>query len=275
LARVVTADMQAVNRDRHLFLEFSAQEVPVRADGLVDSASLRAEQAVLAGHGFARIERLAGNVGLIDIRKFYDPGVAGAGAAAVAAMSLVASADALIIDLRRNLGGEPEMVALVSSFLFDSRTHLVDLEFPGERRTVQYWTDAFVPEPTFGGTKPVIVLTSERTVSGGEGMSYQLQQSRRATVVGDRTAGAANFHYPRRVGPHLISGVPSGYPVDPHSGGNWEGVGVQPDVPIPAEQALAAAYERALEGVLDLGADGARAAINADAHQALIEQRSA
>jgi C-terminal processing protease CtpA/Prc len=269
LEGVVTRDMQSVNGDRHLSIQHSEQEIPREQDLVVDTGRLRAEQAMLTGHGFARIERLPGNVGLLDIRKFYEPSVAGAGAAATAAMQLIATADALLMDLRRNGGGEPEMVALVAGFLFDERTHLVDLYFPAADTTLQYWTAPFVPGPVFGGSKPVYVLTSARTVSGGEGMSYQLQQCKRATLVGETTMGAANFHYPYRVSAHLMSTVPSGYPVDPVSGGHWEGTGVQPDIPVPAERALDTAYQLALEHVLGLGEHGARRRIAADARQAL------
>ena len=66
------------------------------------------------------------------------------------------------------------------------------------------------------------------------------------TLVGEVTAGAANFHYPARLTGHLMAAVPSGYPVDPVSGGNWEGVGVQPDVAVPASDAFGAGYELAL-----------------------------
>jgi hypothetical protein len=34
---------------------------------------LCAQQAVLTGHGITKVERPLGNVGLLDIRKFYDP----------------------------------------------------------------------------------------------------------------------------------------------------------------------------------------------------------
>jgi C-terminal processing protease CtpA/Prc len=274
LARVVTRDMQSVNGDKHLGIQDSEQEIPRQQDLVVDTGRLRAEQAMLTGHGFARIERLPGNVGLLDIRKFYEPSVAGAGAAAIAAMQLIASADALLIDLRRNGGGEPEMVALVSGFLFGERTHLVDLHFPAAGTTIQYWTAPFVPGPVFGGSKPVYVLTSARTVSGGEGMSYQLQQCKRATLVGETTMGAANFHYPYRVSAHLMSTVPSGYPVDPVSGGHWEGTGVRPDIPVPAELALDTAYRLALQHVLGLGELGPRRQIAADARQALAELKN-
>jgi C-terminal processing protease CtpA/Prc len=271
LASVATRDMQSVNGDKHLGVQYSAQEIPRQQDLVVDTGVLRAERAMLTGHGFARIERLPGNVAVLDIRKFYEPSVAGAGAAAVDAMHLMATADVLLIDLRRNGGGEPDMVMLVSGFLFDERTHLVDLYFPAAGTTLQYWSAPFVPGPVFGGSKPVYVLISNSTVSGGEGMSYQLQQSKRATLVGETTRGAANFHYPYRVSAHLMSTIPSGYPVDPVSGGHWEGTGVQPDIPVPADRALDTAYRLALEHVLGLGEQGARRRIAADARQALAE----
>jgi C-terminal processing protease CtpA/Prc len=268
-ADAVTEDMQSVNGDLHLFVQYSEEELP--KDSTMDDSPLRAEQAVLTGHGFAKVERLPGNVAWVDIRKFYDPTVAGAGAAAIAAMQLVAGADALLLDLRNNRGGEPEMNALVSGFLFDERTHLVDLYFPAANRTLQYWTDSFVPGPIFGGTKPIYALISGRTISGGEGMAFQLQQSKRATLIGETTAGAGNFHYPLRLTAHLLSAVPSGYPVDPVSGGQWEGVGVRPDIDVPAEQAFDVGYRLALEHVVGVGEDGARRQIAEDARNALTE----
>jgi C-terminal processing protease CtpA/Prc len=235
--------MSSVCSDLHLLVRYSEREIPGAPGDEVDEGPLRAEQATATGHGFTRIERLDGNVALVEIRKFYHPAVGGAGEAAIAAMTLAASAGALLLDLRRNGGGEPDMVMLLSSYLFDTHTHLVDLVFAD--RTLQYWTAPFVPGPRFGGGKPVWVLTSAATISGGEGMSYQLQQSGRATIVGEVTAGAANFHYPCRISAHLLAAVPSGYPVDPMSGGNWEGTGVQPDIEVAAGDAFGVAYELA------------------------------
>jgi hypothetical protein len=280
-ADAVSDDMLAVSGDQHLFLQYVEQGIPevgestmdtVDEADLVDDAALRAERATLSGHGFARVERLPGNVGLLDIRNFYDPAVAGAGEAAVAAMTLVAGADALIIDLRQNSGGEPDMVILTMSYLFDKRTELTSVYFPAERKTIQGWT-AYAPGPRYGGTKPIWVLISPKTASGAEAFAYDLQQYGRATLVGEKTAGAGNFHYPRRVSAYFLSAVPSGYPVNPVSGTGWERVGVQPDLAMPAEEAYDEAYRRALEHVLTLGESGARRRV-ADAARAAFASRS-
>lgn len=264
-AQLVSTDLQSVNSDPHLFVHFIEAEIPLTDEPIVDNGPIRAEQARLSAYGFSKVDRLDGNVALLDLRKFYAPEAGGAADFAVAAMHLIATADALIFDLRLNTGGEPDMVALIASFLFDQRTHLVDLVFPAEGRTIQYWT-APVPGPVYGGTKPVYVLISGTTFSGGESMAYLLQQSGRATLHGEPSPGGpATFHYPYRVSAHLMSGVPSGFPRDPNSGTNWEGPGVLPDITLAADATFGTAYRAALDHVLSLGADGARARICAEA----------
>ena len=84
------------------------------------------EHEARTNYGVERVERLPGNVGLLELRAFFDHDLGGD--VVVAAMTLVAHAEALIVDLRRNGGSSPEMVALVSSYLFDDKpVHLNDL----------------------------------------------------------------------------------------------------------------------------------------------------
>jgi hypothetical protein len=267
-AERVTTDMQSVNGDTHLYLSYTSKFLADLPDPVLHDGGRDPRLAALAGHGFAKVERLPGNVALLDIRRFYDPVLSGG--AVMSAMNLVASADALIVDLRLNTGGEPETVALVYSYLVDERTKLNSVFFPGENKTVQFWTHPYVPGDRFGGQKPVYVLISGATFSAGEGFSYDLQQYRRATLIGERTKGGANFHFPMRVSDHLFSAIPTGYPVQPVSGDNWEGVGVQPDIQVPEEWAFDEAYRNALADVLKLGGEGVRRGIAEEASRALV-----
>ncbi len=45
--------------------------------------------------------------------------------------------------------------------------------------------------------------------------------------------------------------IPTGRPISPITGSNWEGTGVTPDLDVPPERALAAAYKAALEHLLE------------------------
>jgi C-terminal processing protease CtpA/Prc len=195
--------------------------------------------------GVARVEWLDGNIGLLQLRPvLFPPSIAGG--ELTAAMQLVARADALILDLRQTVGGEPGAVALLCSYLFDDEpVHLIDMYERDGDRTTQSWTLPYVPGARFGGTKPVYVLTSGTTFSGGEELAYDLQQHGRAVLVGERTRGGAHPRIGRRVHPHLEATIPTGRAIGPVSGANWEGVGVQPDIEVPAGQALERAHELA------------------------------
>jgi C-terminal processing protease CtpA/Prc len=265
LAAVVTSDMQARHGDPHLRLLYSPAALPEQAD---EVRRLPGE-AALAGHGIARVELLAGNVGLLDLRRLYRPEESGA--AVVAALGVVADADVLVIDLRGNTGGDPSMVALVCGHLFDDAIHLNDIEDRLLGVVRQYWTTPVVSGRSFGGTKPVYVLTSGTTFSGAEELAYGLQQLGRAGLIGETTRGGAHPSTRWRIDEHLMSSVPTARAVNPVSGTNWEGVGVVPDVPVAEEHALDIAYRLALTHVLTLGADGARRSVAEQARQALAD----
>lgn len=264
LAETVTNDMQSLHGDPHLRLLYSGVVLP-------DEQQVRrlAGEAAAGRHGIAKVELLPGNVGLLDIRRLYRPDESAA--AVIAAMNLVADTDVLIIDLRRNTGGDPAMVALLCGYLFDEPIHLNDIDDRLLGVVRQYWTPAVVPGPKFGGTKPIYVLTSADTFSGAEEFSYDLQQLGRATLVGETTKGGAHPSTRWRLADHLMSSVPTARAVNPVSGTNWEGTGVHPTIEVAADLALDTAYRLALAHIIDLGDDGPRRQTAADAREALAE----
>jgi Peptidase family S41/N-terminal domain of Peptidase_S41 in eukaryotic IRBP len=268
LATLVTEDLQALNGDKHLRLLFSAEEVPDERDESAELAAL-ARYAEVNSSGIARVERLDGNIGYLDLRPILFP-PAIAGDAVTGAMSLLALTSVLIVDLRRCLGGDPGMVTLLCSYLFDSDpVHLADIYERSGNQTKQMWTLPYLPGRRFGGGKPVYVLTSATTFSGAEAFGYDLQQLGRVTVVGEQTRGGAHPREGFRLHPHLQATIPVARAINPVSGTNWEGTGVHPDIEVPAACALAAAYRRALEHVLSDAGDGAGGATAAEARRAL------
>jgi C-terminal processing protease CtpA/Prc len=94
--------------------------------------------------------------------------------------------------------------------------------------------------------KPVYVLTSSRTFSGGEELAYDLQALHRAQVVGETTGGGAHPVAPYEVGDQFTIMVPAGRPINPITKTNWEGVGVKPDIAVKADAALDEAHRRAV-----------------------------
>jgi C-terminal processing protease CtpA/Prc len=101
-----------------------------------------------------------------------------------------------------------------------------------------------VPGPKLA-KQAVYVLTSKNTFSGAEEFAYNLKNLKRATIVGETTGGGAHPTAGRRVDDHFLIGVPFACAINPISKTSWEGEGVEPDVKVPADQALDVAKELA------------------------------
>ena len=268
LAEALTRDLRAVAHDKHL--RVGAR--PPRPQGAVATPEQRdAEQRhrmARDNFGVQKVEILPGNVGYLDLR-FFPPASAG-GPTAVAAMNLLGNASAVIVDLRHNGGGDPTQIQLVSSYFFDKPTHLNSLYFRDGGRTQQFWTLDYVPGQRMAGT-PLFVLTSASTFSGGEEFANNLKMLKRGTIVGETTGGGANPGEGIDLPGEMSAFIPNGRAVNPVSGGNWEGTGVEPDVKVRAEDALTVAYGAALEKI---AASATRAEEKAQAEWYLVGNRA-
>jgi hypothetical protein len=255
MADLLTDQLQAISKDKHLRVFYSYEPLPQHRP-VKDSApdpnrkemvERMRKRGRATNYGFEKVERLEGNVGYLDLRMFQPAELAGETAAA--AMNFVANTDALIIDLRKNGGGAPSMVALVSSYLFGPEpVHLNDLYFRPEDSTHQWWTLPLVPGQRYEG-KPVYVLTSKRTFSAAEEFTYNLKSLKRATIVGETTGGGAHPGGMKPINDHFGIFVPSGRAINPITKTNWEGTGVAPDMPVPADLALKTAHLAALKAI--------------------------
>jgi C-terminal processing protease CtpA/Prc len=167
-------------------------------------------------------------------------------------MNFINGTDALIIDMRKNGGGNPAMVALVCSYLFGPEpVHLNDLYWREGNRTDEFWTKKEVAGKRYLN-KDVYVLTSKRTFSGAEEFTYNLKNLKRATIIGETTGGGAHPGGGFRINEHFGVFVPTGRAISPITKTNWEGTGVTPDISVPADQALLVARLMALKKTLSI-----------------------
>jgi retinol-binding protein 3 len=250
-ATQLTNDLQAVSKDKHLRVRYSHQAIPERGprrEPTTEEREQRRRELNWMNHGFAKVERLPGNIGYLEFYNFMDEEL-GADTVA-AAMNFINNTDALIIDMRQNGGGNPAMVALVCSYLFGPEpVHLNDLYWREGNRTDEFWTKKEVAGKRYLN-KDVYVLTSKRTFSGAEEFTYNLKNLKRATIIGETTGGGAHPGGGFRISEHFGMFVPTGRAISPITKTNWEGTGVTPDVSVPADQALLTARLMALKKAL-------------------------
>ena len=247
-ATTLTNDLQAVSHDKHLRVRYSFESIPERGQRREPTAEEREQRKralTWLNHGFGKVERLPGNIGYLEFFNFADEEL-GADTVA-AAMNFLNGTDALIIDMRKNGGGNPAMVALVCSYLFGPEpVHLNDLYWREGNRTDEFWTKKELPGKRYLN-KDVYVLTSKRTFSGAEEFTYNLKNLKRATIIGETTGGGAHPGGGFRISEHFGMFVPTGRAISPITKTNWEGTGVTPDISVPADQALAVARLMALK----------------------------
>lgn len=243
-ARRLTDDLQAVSHDRHLRVAFSPYKHPERHAPTPDEVAADHRQMLRDNCAFDKVELLPGNIGYVKFDAFMPPDVCKDTVAD--AMGFVAHTDALIFDLRENGGGDPHMVQLVVSYLFDKRTHINDLYTRETNKTEEFWTLDQVQGERMA-KQPVYVLTAHRTFSGGEEFTYDLKTQKRATIVGETTGGGAHPVSGHVVAEYFEIGVPFATAINPITKTSWEGTGVEPDVKVPAADALTTAEKLAEE----------------------------
>lgn len=259
LAETLTSEIQAISNDQHLNVFYSHEPFPATDDrGLPTAPEAREklrQSFAWNNFGFQKVERLDGNIGYLDLRSFWLP--EDAGDTPMFAMNFLSNTNVLIIDLRQNSGGSPDMVALLSTYLFDHKpVHLNDLYWREKdasgtyrERIEQHWTLPYVPGQRYLN-KDVYVLTSKTTFSAAEEFTNNLKQLKRATIIGETTGGGANPGRFQTFNDHFGMFIATGRAVNPITQTNWEGTGVQPDVKVSAKLALKTAHLSAMRKVL-------------------------
>lgn len=245
LAGALTSDILFIYRDEHFHLEYNpemADELLGNIEDVPKMVANRLSQEQEKNFGFRKIEILNGNIGYLELTRFsrlndYSK------ATADAALKMLSNSRAIIIDLRYGVGGSPDMVNHIISHFFKTRTHISDIYIRSENVTLPYYTK---PDSSYGRLTeiPVYILTSYKTFSAAEALSYELQCLKRATIVGETTRGGAHTVTYRPLSSGFVCDIPFGRAISPITKKNWEKVGVSPDIAVNAEQALEAAEQK-------------------------------
>jgi C-terminal processing protease CtpA/Prc len=164
-----------------------------------------------------------------------------------AAFALARGATSVLLDLRRNGGGDPATVAHIAGLVLgDPSLHLSTVVYRDRER--QWWTPELPAGTAVPADVPVVVLVGAGTFSSGEALAYHLQSRGRATVVGSVTPGAADHITPIQLTAQVTGHLPEAYVRDAVTGVNWENRGVVPDIPCPEAIAEATAVEHVSVG---------------------------
>lgn len=255
LANQLNKDLQHAHADGHMGVFYNPElakqlETPPPSEKERKQQERERELPQLLENNFAfkKLEVLTGNIAYVRLDGFATffpeakPILNGA-------FQFLKNTKAIIIDLRYNGGGDPMMVNQIESYFFGQKIHMLSIIDPGENKTYELFADpAKVDSVTL--TMPMYILTSNNTFSGAEDFSYAMQSVKRATIVGETTGGGANMPRSYSFGYGVVGRIPGARPQNPYTKTNWEGIGVKPDIAVPAEKALSKAQATALTDLL-------------------------
>jgi hypothetical protein len=238
-AASITNDLMSLHKDLHLSVRFNpnwVRDEKNRKELDEKAIQIQKRRSRTTNYGFNEIKILPGSIGYLKLNEFsYD---AGAQDAAVGAMNFLANVDALIIDLRRNGGGSPEMVQFLCSYFLDNpRQHLNSFSYKDKDKLTQYWTYTYLPGKRLDRAD-LYLLTSGQTFSAAEEFAYNLKNLKRAVVIGETTGGGAHDNKFVILTDNFMMSLPFARAVNPITKTNWEEVGVEPDVKVPQDKAL-------------------------------------
>jgi C-terminal processing protease CtpA/Prc len=268
LAERLTADLRGVSPDNHLRVMAGrpgagpmVRVMRAPAGGAPGAGPEPRRVRIAPGPPIEEARRLTPEIAYIRFNLF--PGDEATVEAARKFMADHADAKTIIFDIRTHRGGGLGEMDAMLPYLFEKPTALVRMDtrasvahrhgnpmgdMPSLRavptdedvvRTEHFVTPHGEEKRLFGAR--VFVLTSSMSGSAAEHFALALKRTRRATLVGETTGGAGNYGGVRPIGEKFSAFIPVGRTFDPDTGKGWEGVGVAPDVAVPAEQALARA----------------------------------
>ncbi len=256
-AERVTKDLKSLHDDRHLSLKDLAthqekmaelkssterketDDTPkdvAKAENMVGFSDLDSGSNS-SHHGFKTVKRIQESIAYIELNLFPESPEAVGRAHEV--MQSTTDATAIIFDIRQHRGGGIQVIDAIVSYLFDEPTHMATMmtRNRGDDRVMEHVSQPNEMSGLFS-EKPVYLLTSGKTGSAAEHFAGALKFTKRATLVGEPTAGAGHFGTNVPIADHFVAFIPYGRTYDPATGKDWEAVGVQPDVPVEASVAL-------------------------------------
>jgi hypothetical protein len=258
LAQRLTHDLRAVSPDAHLAVTLTSQEPKVQQASAGPQPRFPwkpiEEQRWLApGIAYIRFNVFPGdNASVAAVRDF---------------MLKHATAKTIIFDNRTHHGGGLAEMNAMFPYLFRKSTVLVTMDTresdsegeepfvrkvagpPGVVRREHFVGPSKTEKKLFKAK--VFVLTSGATASAAEHMTLALKRTHRATIIGEPTAGAGHYGGEVEIGDKFQAFIPVGRTFDPDTGKDWEGTGIEPDVAVPAKDALVEALVRSGLGRTD------------------------
>lgn len=181
-------------------------------------------EAIEKNFGFREIKILDGNIGYI---KLSEINISEKSLPVLyATMQFIANTKVLIIDLKDNGGGGSDVGSVFESFFLSKDIPLLEFKTRNGQSQVSK-TVSWLTEKKYDN--PLFIIVNKGTASAAEAFAFSLQNNKRAIIIGQQSAGAANMNSWYVVNDHIYLSVSTASPTIPGTEESWEQKGVQPN----------------------------------------------
>lgn len=243
LANILSSGVQTTVSDTRLKVSYEPNYVPQFHP---EMPALPPEQLVAVLQSSIKLDILEGNIGYLRIDQILGEEVGDKVGPLLVDLvwNKIFPTSALIFDLRYTGSGDISGIPYIVSYFTAAEPviHIDSIYDRPSNTTTELLSMSTLLGERYGVAKPLIILTSKNTKGIAEDVAYCLQNLRRATIVGEKTAGGSVKVDKFKVGDtDFYVTLPTAKSINPITGSTWELTGVTPDVEVSEEDALATA----------------------------------
>ena len=226
--QLVTSALARYSKDNHLYVRYDPETVAL----LRSRPNSEGRQGRLSTHpggskhyGFEETSVLEGNIGYMRISEIN---LSEASLPVLrAAMEKVRDTRALIIDLRDNEGGHSSVGPVLESYFLPAGRPLLQYQGRDGQKRIDSTLDMREGKRY---EQPVYILVNRKTASAAEAFAFALQQYKRASIAGERSAGDAYQNEWFVIDDNNYVSVSTTVPSMPGKSQSWQQRGVLPDI---------------------------------------------
>jgi C-terminal processing protease CtpA/Prc len=184
----INAALYKKSNDNHLKLYYNPDKFKNFQEDSKTKRQYEYESAEKVNFGFTKIEILEGNIGYIEIISFSGFIAEKVAQKIASVMNMVENTNALIIDLRKNGGGDGRVGDILETYFYPEEN---EVYYDSISKCEKFRVLPFVSGKRYLN-KPVYILTSLNTFSAAEGFSKLMQKNKKALIIGEKTKGGGS-----------------------------------------------------------------------------------